>query len=40
MGLFLETAIIPGCKEEEARSIAKAIEEKYSCPDNEQEERL
>lgn len=34
MGLFLETVIIPGCKEAEARSFVKAIEEAYSYQEN------
>ena len=36
MGLFLETVIIPGCKEAEARSIVKAVEEAYSNQENDE----
>lgn len=32
MGLFLQTAIIPACKEEEAKNLVKTVAEKYSHP--------
>ena len=31
MGLFLQAAVMPGCKETDARAIVKAVAEKYSC---------
>ncbi len=36
MGLFLQAAIMPGCKEQEARNIVRTVAEKYSCSYDEQ----
>ncbi len=34
-GVILETVLIQGCRQEEAKTIIKVIEDRYSCSDEE-----